>query len=49
MRVDGLANDEHRCEGEVVVVDNLGKVLELSSIDFLIRPYEAIAAYHILV
>ena len=41
--VDGLAHDEHGGEGEVVVVNNLRKVLELATIDFLIGPRKMIA------
>ena len=41
--IDGLAHDEHRGEGEVVVVDNLRKVFEDSSINLLVRPRQMIA------
>lgn len=41
--IDGLADNEHGGEGEVVVVNNLGEVLELAPIDFLIRPREVVA------
>ena len=40
--VDGLANDEHRGKGEMVVVDNLGQVFELTAIDALVGPGEMI-------
>ena len=41
--VDGLAYDEHRGEGEVVVVDDFGEVFEHTTIDLLIWPCEMIA------
>ena len=41
--VDGLADNEHGGEGEMVVVDNLGEVFEDSAIDLLVRPREMIA------
>ena len=41
--VDGLAHDEHRGESQLVVVDNLRQVLELATIDLLVRPCEMIA------
>lgn len=40
--VDGLANDEHRGEGEMVVVDNLGQVFEYTAIDALVGPGEMV-------
>ena len=40
--VDGLAYYEHRGEGEMVVVDNLGEVFEHTPIDLLIGPCEMI-------
>ena len=41
--VDGLADDKHCGEGEVVVVNNLRKVLQLATIDLLIGPGKMIA------
>ncbi len=41
--VDGLAYDEHRGEGEVVVVDNLCEVFQLAAVDALVGPGEMIA------
>ena len=41
--IDGLAHDEHRGEGEMIVVNNLGKVFEHTAIDFLVWPGEVIA------
>ena len=41
--VDGLAYDEHRGEGEMVVVDDLSQVFELAAINLLIRPCKMIA------
>ena len=41
--VDGLAYDEHRGESQLVVVDNLRQVLELATIDLLVRPCKMIA------
>ena len=41
--VDGFANDEHGGEGEVVVVDNASKVLQLTTIDFLVGPCQVVA------
>ena len=42
--VDGLAYDEHRGEGEMVIVDDLRQVFELAAINLLIRPCEMIAS-----
>ena len=42
--IDGLANDEHRGEGEVVFMDNLGQVFELTAIDALVGPGEMITS-----
>ena len=44
--VDGLAHDEHRGESQFVVVDNLGEVFQLASIDLLVWPCEVIAGSH---
>ena len=44
--VDGLAHDEHRGEGEMIVVDNLGEVFQLASIDLLVWPCEVITGSH---
>ena len=44
--VDGLADNEHRGEGEMVVVDNLREVFQDSSIDLLVWPCEMIAGSH---
>ena len=41
--VDSLADNEHGSKGEVVVVNNLGEVLELAAIDFLVGPGKMIA------
>ena len=41
--VDGLAHDEHRGESQFVVVDNLGEVFQLASINLLVWPCEMIA------
>ena len=41
--VDGLAHDEHRGESQLVVMDNLREVLELATINLLIRPSQVIA------
>ena len=41
--VDGLTYDEHRGERQVVVVNNLRKILELTAIDLLIGPRQVIA------
>ena len=41
--VNGLADDKHRSEGEVVVVNDLGKVLEYASIYFLVGPRQMVA------
>ena len=41
--VDGLAHDKHRGESQFVVVDNLGEVFQLASIDLLVWPCEMIA------
>ena len=41
--VDGLAYDEHRGEGEVVVVDDLCEVFQLATIDLLVWPSQMIA------
>ena len=41
--VDGLANDEHRGESQLVIVDNLRQILELASIDLLVWPSQVIA------
>ena len=44
--VDSLANDKHRGEGEMVVVDNLREVFENAAIDALVWPREMIAGSH---
>ena len=44
--VDGLTYDEHRGEGEMVVMDDLGEVFELTTIDFLVWPREMITGSH---
>ena len=44
--VDGLAHDKHRGESQFVVVDNLGEVFQLASIDLLVWPSEVIAGSH---
>ena len=41
--VDGLADDKHGSKREVVVVNNLRKVLQLAAIDALIGPRKMIA------
>ena len=41
--VDGFADDEHGGEGEVVVVDYLGEVFELTTVDALVWPGEMVA------
>ena len=40
--VDSFTYDEHRGEGEVVVVDNLREVFENAAIDTLVWPREMI-------
>ena len=40
--VDGLAHNEHGGEGEVVVVNYLGEILQNASIDLLVWPGEMI-------
>ena len=40
--VDGLAHDEHRGEGKLIIVDDLGEVFEHTPIDLLIGPCEMI-------
>ena len=44
--VDGLAHDEHCGESEMIVVDDLGKVFELTTIDLLVWPREMITGSH---
>ena len=41
--VDGLANDEHRGESQLVIMDNLRQILEFASIDLLVWPSQVIA------
>lgn len=41
--VDGLAHYEHRGQRELIVVDNLGEVFQLATIDLLVWPCEMIA------
>ena len=41
--VDSLADDEHGGEGEVIVVNDFGKIFQYATIDFLIWPREVIA------
>ena len=38
--VDGVAYDEHGGEGEVIVVNDFGKIFQYATIDFLIWPRE---------
>ena len=44
--VYSFANDEHGGEGEVVLVNNLGEVLQLTAVYFLVGPREVIAGSH---
>ena len=41
--INCLAHDEHRGESQLVIVDYLSQILELATIDFLIRPSQVIA------
>ena len=41
--VDGFAHDEHSGQRQVMVVNDFGEVLELTTIDFLVRPCEVVA------
>ena len=41
--VDGLADDEHGGEGEMVVVNNSGEVFQLTATDALVGPGKMIA------
>lgn len=41
--VNGFANNKHRCQGEVVLMYNTGKILELAAVDTLVGPCEVVA------
>ena len=40
---DGLADDEHGGEGEVVVVDDVGEIFQLAAVDVLVGPRQVVA------
>lgn len=41
--VDGLAHHNHRGESEVVVLDDAGQILELTTVDALVGPGQVVA------
>ena len=41
--VDGFTHHEHRGEGEMIVVNHLGEILQLAAINLLVGPGEVIA------
>ena len=44
--VDGFTDYEHGGEGEMIVVNHLGEVLQLAAINLLVGPGEVVASRH---
>lgn len=41
--VDGFADDDHRRQGELVLVDDLCEVTQYATVDTLVRPRQVVA------